>query len=165
MSVTDVIAISALVTSVISLTYTIIVDRRRPKLQVWGGINLMFENVGDRRRHTGSYFAIRATNLGPGRVNVLGVGLTHRSRAKRWWRRVIRRDQTQGALVDALPESPNQLPMWLDVGQQLIVLYPKDSEFLEESDTYDCFYLFDSLGGNHWAPKGVFKSARESNRD
>lgn len=155
----DFIAILALVTSVISITYTVIVDKRRPKLKVSGDIRIVIvPGVGQQ----GSFFAIHATNHGPGRVNVLGVGLTHRSRLKRWYRRTIKRDETQAGLFETSPESPNQLPMWLEVGDRLTLFYPEDSNVLEESEIFDCLYLYDSLGGKHWAQKDVFKSARKT---
>ena len=162
MDLTDFIATLALITSVVSLTYTIIVDKRKPRLKVRGDIRVVIERGSDGGRQRGSYFSIHATNHGPERVNVMGVGLTHRSRLKRWFRRVIRKDETQGALLEASPESPHQLPMWLGIGETLTLFYPENSEFLQENELFDCFYLYDSLGGNHWAPKGVFRSARET---
>ena len=164
MELSDFIASLALITSVIALTYTILVDRRRPRLEVAGGIKWVFEGVPPNRRQTGTYFAIDATNLGPGRIYVLGVGLTHRSRFRRWYRRAIQKERTIGVLMDTAPESPQKLPIWLEVGERVMLFYPEDTEVLEENELFDCFYLYDSLGGKHWAPKGVFKEARGTSR-
>lgn len=162
MNTTDFIATLALVTSVAALTYTIIVDRRRPRLRVHGRIIHVFDRSPIHVKQRGPYFAISATNMGPGRVLVKGVGLTHRSRMRRWYRRAVKGDTIQGAVLEALRESPNQLPLWLDIGESLDLFYPPDSEMLEEHEKFDCFYLYDSLGSWHWAPKGVFADARSS---
>lgn len=163
MELSDFIAALALVTSVVSITYTMVVDRRRPRLEVWGGIKVVIvPGVGKQ----GSYFSISATNHGPGRINVLGVALTRRNRLTRWYRRVVKKDGTQGLLVNTSPESPHTLPMWLEVGESLTLFYPKDGDYIvEENEMFDCFYVYDSLGGHHWSEKGVFKRARESLAD
>ena len=155
MDITEAIATLALITSVVALTYTVVVDRRRPRLKVTAGILHVFDRSPIEVRQSGPYFSISATNLGPGRVSVLGVGLAYRNPVRRWYRQHIQKNLTQGAVMDALPESPNQLPTWLDVGESLNLFFPPDS-------LYDCFYLWDSLGGKHWVPKGVFDSARAS---
>lgn len=160
MDTTDFIATLALITSVVSLTYTMVVDHRRPRLKVRGGIMHVVSRSPVCVDQSGPFFSIRATNVGPGRVNVTGVGLTHRCRLKRWYRRWIKRDAAEGAVLDALPESPNHLPMWLEVGESLVLFYPPESGMLDEHEMFDCLYIYDSLGGRHWAQKGVFHSAR-----
>jgi len=162
MSATDFIATLALITAVASLTYTMVVDRRRPRLKVRGAIVHIFDRSPVHVDRHGPYFDISATNHGPGRISVRGVGLTHRGRIKRWYRRFIKGDNVQGAVLNALPDSPNQLPMWLEVGESLTLFYPPDSDILKENEIFDCFYLHDSLGGQHWAQKGVFVEMRES---
>lgn len=162
MDATDFIATLALVTSVASLTYTMVVDRRRPRLKVRGNIIRVFERSPNHVAQQGPYFCIAATNLGPGRVCVRGVALTHRGRLKRWYRSYIKKNVVQGAVLDALPESPNQLPLWLEVGESLSLFYPPDSDMLSKHEMFDCFYMHDSLGGQHWAQKDVFDDARES---
>lgn len=162
MEPTDFIALLALITSVVALTYTFVVDRRRPRLKVRGDIIHVFARSPIHVEQQGPYFSITATNLGPGRVSVRGVVLTHRSRLKRWYRRRIKKNSVQGAVLDALPESPNQIPMWLEVGESLNLFYPPDGEMLEKNEMFDCFYIHDSLGGEHWAQKSVFDAARKS---
>lgn len=161
MDTTDFIAILALVTSVASLMYTIVVDRRRPKLQVTGAIIQIYDQSPIEVRQHGPYFNIRATNHGPGRVRVTGVCLTHRSRLRRLFRQYIKKDLKQGVVFVASPESPNKLPKWLEVGESLDLLYPGNAEMLQENDQFDCFYLNDSIGGKHWAQKRVFDMARK----
>ena len=162
MSTADFIATIALITSVVSLTYTFVVNRRRPRLKVYGNIVHVFEHLPTQLKKQGPYFSISATNLGPGRVFVKGLCLTHRGRLKRWYRRVVKRDTVRGFVLDAHHESPDQFPKWLEVGESIELLYSADSGMMDEDDMYDCFYVHDSLGGNHWAPKGVFVAARES---
>lgn len=65
-------------------------------------------------------------------------------------------------VLDPLAESPDTLPKWLEVGESLTLFYPPDTDMLQEHELFDCFYLFDSVGGRHWAPKRVFEKARES---
>lgn len=65
-------------------------------------------------------------------------------------------------VLGTLPESPNQLPMWLEVGESLNLFYPPDSDMLNKDEMFDCFYMHDSLGGEHWAQNGVFDAARAS---
>ena len=156
MDTTDFIATFALITSVASLTYTWAVDRRRPRLKVRGDIVNVFDRSPVRVEQQGPYFNITATNLGPGRIRVMGVGLTHRSWLKRRYRRYIKKDNIQGVVMDALPESPNQLPIWLEVGETRNLFHLHDSEILNKHDMYD------SLGGEHWAQKAVFSRLRES---
>lgn len=158
--ITDIIALLALVTSVVSLTYTMIVDRRRPKLQVRGKITREYIRSPLEVKLGSSYFNIRATNLGPGRVCVNGIVLSHRNALKRLYRRYILKNSTEGMVLEALPKSPDQLPNWLEMGESLSLFYPKESDMLEEHEMFDCFYLLDSLGGKHWAQKRVFEEAR-----
>lgn len=113
-------------------------------------------------QHHGPYFSINATNLGPGRVCVQGVGLSHRNVLRRLYRQYIRKDLTRGVVLDALPESSDKLPKWLEVGESLSLFYPLDSDILQEHEAFDCLYLFDSIGGEHWAQKRVFEEAREN---
>lgn len=162
LTTTDFIATLALVTSVVSLTYTIVVDRRKPRLSVFGNIVHLVSRDPDASGLQGLYFQVVATNHGPGRIRVDGMGLRFRSRIRRLWRKFIVRNITEAVVIDTSPNSPHQLPRWLDVGDSLTLLYPSDSEFLEESKIFDCFYLYDSLGNNHWPPRGVFNLARES---
>ena len=162
MNTTDFIATFALVISVVSITYTIVVDRRRPRLKVYGNVIHVFERSPTRVNQQGPYFSINATNFGPGRVCVQGVGLMHRSGLKRWYRRVIKKKDVRAVVVDTLPESPHQLPKWLEVGESVTLFYPTDSDMLNEQELFDCFYIYDSLQGNHWPPKGVFDAARTS---
>lgn len=162
METTDFIATLALVTSVVSLTYTVVVDRRRPKLHVMGNIMHEFHRSPIGASQHGPYFCIRATNLGPARVLVNGVCLTHRSGIKRLYRKYVKDDVTRGLVLDTLAESPDKLPKWLEVGETVCLFYPPDAKMLQESEMFDCFYLFDSVGGTHWAPKRVFEKARKS---
>lgn len=162
METTDFIATLALVTSVVSLTYTIVVDRRRPRLRVIGNIILGFHRSPVGAKQHGPYFSISATNLGPGRVRVDGVCLTHRSGVKRLYRKFVKNDVTRGVVLDTLAESPDKLPKWLEVGETVSLYYPPDGDMMQENEIFDCFYLFDSVGGTHWAPKRVFEKARKS---
>ena len=161
MEITDLIAILALVTSVVSITYTIVVDRRKPKLQVRGNIVHVFGRSPLAVQQHGPFFSISATNLGPGRVRVTGITLTHRSGLKRLYRRYIKNDTTQGTVLDTSDESPDKLPKWLEVGESLTLFYPADTDMLQENELFDSFHLYDSIGGTHWAPKRVFEKARQ----
>ena len=92
MDTTDFIATLALVASVASLTYTFVVDRRRPRLKVRGNIVHVIERSPVHVERQGPYFSITATNLEPGRVSVRGVGLMHRGRLKRCYQRYIKKN-------------------------------------------------------------------------
>lgn len=162
MDTSDWIAIVALAISTLSVGYTIAVDRRRPRVRVRADMIYIFERGTNHMNRRGPFFMIKATNFGPGRVCLHGIGLTHRSRLRRMFRKYFKSDTTQATILDPMHDSPGQLPAWLDVGQTLQLQYPSDSEFLEESEIYDCLYIYDSLGGEHWAPKNVFRNARES---
>lgn len=162
MEVTDLIATLALVASVVSLTYTIVVDRRHPRMEVRGSIIYQIDRSISGVFKQGPFFSVSATNRGPGRVLAEGMALSYRSPLKRWYNRKIKKSDRQGVVLEALPTSPNQLPKWLEVGESLILLYPSDSEMMQESAIFDCLYLYDSLGNRHWAQRHLFESARQS---
>lgn len=161
MQTSDFIAILALITSVVSITYTIVVDRRRPRLQVRGDIIDIFDRSPTGVNRHGPYFSISATNHGPGRVRVVGVAIARKGRFRKRLKRLFGKAETEAAILDALPESPNQLPMWLEVGESLTLLYPADAEIVTQTD-FDRLYLYDSIGGQHWSQRRVFSAARAS---
>ena len=161
MDVTDSIAMLALVASVISLTYTITVDQRRPRMKVRGDVIYIFDRGRSDVTQQGPYFSISATNHGPGRVRAVGVGLTFRNPVKRWYEKFVKDNSVRGAVLEALAISPDHLPKWLEVGESLTLLYPSDGELLQENTIFDCLYIHDSLGKLHWAQPRVFASARQ----
>lgn len=169
MDTTEVIATLALVVSVVSMTYTVVVDRRRPRLRVVAGIIDIVIPETDHAEGSvdGPFFRVEATNLGPGRVQVQGVALWIRNFWRRWWFVWIRKISTQAAVICSMPESPDRLPRWLEVGESLTLLYPADSDMITnyrspEHPYYDCLYLYDTLGRRHWAESGVFDKVGES---
>jgi hypothetical protein len=161
MQTSDFIAILALITSVVSITYTVIVDRRRPKLRVRGAIVHLYDRAPGHVERHGPYFSVSATNHGPGRVCVNGLAVARKGRIRKWLKRILKRTETEGVVLDPLANSPNRLPKWLEVGESLTLLYPADGDLVAQTD-FDRLCLFDSIGGQHWSQRKVFVAARES---
>ena len=159
-SLTELIALLALVTAVVSITYTIGVDRRRPRIEVTANLSEMY-HFGSTTKvlSEGPYFCVFATNCGPGRAFAKCVYLGYRSRYKRWYLGRLRQKPIKGAVIQALSESPDQLPKWLDVGETVTLVYSVQKGPLQLAHKYDCLYVLDSLGREHWAQKRVLKTA------
>ena len=140
------------------MTYTVVVDRRKPKLKVHADIRTAYFGVQGTQ---GPYFVIRATNHGPGRIHVEDTTMATRSWLLRWYKRQFNKDNTRAIFMNAAPESPDRTPKWLDVGESLTLFYPQITKIVMQ-EQYDGLYLSDSLGCKHWCQKDVFKKARES---
>lgn len=160
MGIIEAIATLALITSVVSLTYTIVVDHRRPRIEVKAKISYVMSEK-EERGIGGPYFAVLATNHGPGKVLAQGMALSRRSVIKRWYHKHVRKDQVRGWVHWIPPESPHQLPMWLEVGQAITLQFPADTSIVQNPEIFDCLYIYDSLGRRHWAQRKAFETARK----
>jgi hypothetical protein len=102
------------------------------------------------------YMNIRATNFGPGTVNLSSIV----ARNAPYWRRLLRKVEYAFITPDYTNPMSGRLPTKLETGDKIELLLPYDAECLL-SKTFTQVGLTDFFGRTHWALRKDMNKAHE----